>query len=115
MNDFREIVDIAQFARAIAAVAVIVPVLALLVGGIMGSRRGDLKRGLVKGAAIGALGPLVYVLWLLYSYLVRYDPQTGYVGLHRVSIMLLNVAIFLVVGVVLGLVFSRIFRPVTTE
>lgn len=109
MTDFHEIVDLNQFAFAMRVVAIIVPVVALI-GLIVGKMRGGAKDGLARAVAVGLLGPLIYGLWLMYSYLIRYDPQTGYVGLHRVSVMLLNVAIFAAIGVVLGLVYRRVFR-----
>lgn len=110
MTDYHEIVDLNQFARAIQLLAIAIPVVAIIVGLVVGARRRNLVAGLGKGIVIGLLGPLLYGLWLMYSYLIRYDPQTGYVGLHRVTVLLLNVAIFAVIGVVLGLVYRRVFR-----
>jgi hypothetical protein len=110
MADFHEIVDLQQFARAVRALAVTVPVLAILIGLIVGAARKRLLAGLGKGLAIGLLGPIIYGLWLMYNHLIRYDPRTGYVGLHHVSVLLLNVAVFAVVGVLLGLAYSRVFR-----
>jgi chromate transport protein ChrA len=110
MADFHEIVDLQQFARAVRALAVTVPVLAILIGLIVGAARKRLMAGLVKGVAIGALGPIIYGLWLLYNHFIRTDPQTGTVGLHRVSVLLMNVAVFAVVGVLLGLAYRRVFR-----
>ena len=110
MTDYHEIVDLQQFARIITGLAVALPVIAVLVGLIVGSMRRNVAGGLLKGLAIGLLGPIIYGLWLLYSHLIRYNPQTGYVGLHHVSVLLLNVAIFAVIGIILGLVYSRIFR-----
>lgn len=110
MNDYHEIVDLQQFAGAVRVLAMAVPVVAVLVGLIAGAVRKRMGAGLVKGVAVGLFGPIVYGLWLMYSYLVRYDPQTGTVGLHRVSVLLLNVAVFAVVGVLLGLTYSRVFR-----
>lgn len=110
MTDFHEIVDLAQFARVVQALAIIVPVVAILIGLIVGAARKRIVAGLIKGVAIGLLGPIIYGLWLMYNHLIRYDPATGYVGLHHVSVLLLNVAVFAVVGVLLGLAYSRVFR-----
>jgi hypothetical protein len=109
MNDYREIVDLGQFARAVQALAVVVPVVAVLVGLIVGALRKQLVAGLVRGVAIGLMGPTIYGLWLMYNHLIAYNPKTGTVGLHHVSVLLINVAIFAAVGVVLGLVYSRVF------
>jgi len=110
MTDYREIVDLGQFARGVQALALAVPVVAILISLIVGAARKQIAAGLVKGVALGLLGPIIYGLWLLYSYNIRYDPKTGYVGLHHVSVLLLNVAVFAVVGVVLGFLYSRVFR-----
>jgi hypothetical protein len=114
MNNYHEIVDLGQFARVVQALAVAVPVVAILIGLIVGAARKQLAAGLTKGVAVGLLGPIIYGLWLLYSYNIRYDPRTGYVGLHHVSVLLLNVAVFAVVGVLLGLAYSRVFRAAPT-
>jgi len=110
MTDYREIVDLGQFARGVQALALAVPVVAILISLIVGAARKQIAAGLVKGVALGLLGPIIYGLWLLYSYNIRYDPKTGYVGLHHVSVLLLNVAVFAAVGVVLGLAYRRVFR-----
>lgn len=114
MTDYREIVDLQQFARAVQLLAAGIPLVAIIIGLIVGARRRNLAASLGKGVAIGLLGPLLYGLWLMYSYLIRYDPRTGYVGLHRVTVLLLNVAIFAVIGVVLGLVYRRVFCATPT-
>jgi hypothetical protein len=115
MNDYHEIVDLGQFARAVQALAIAMPLAAVLIGLIVGAARKQLVARLVRGVAVGLLGPIIYGLWLLYSYNIRYDPQTGVAGLHRVSILLVNVAVFAVVGVLLGLAYSRVFRATATS
>lgn len=97
-----EIINLAQFAQAIKWLAIVLPVLGLIVGLV--------ARAAVRGLAVGLLGPLIYGLWLGYSYLIRYDPRTGYCGLHRTSVLLLNVCLFALVGVVLGAVYGWLFR-----
>ncbi|HEX8552084.1 MAG TPA: hypothetical protein VF681_11085 [Abditibacteriaceae bacterium] len=56
------------------------------------------KRGLV----FGLVGPLIYGAWRVHSYVTRYDPQSGYFGLDKVSVLLLEVVAALVIGVALG-------------
>ncbi len=115
MNEFREIVNLQQFARCLQAIAIALPFIAVAVCVIAGVKKKHLGQSIVKGIALGLLGPLIYVLWLIYSFLVRYNPQTGEAGLHRVSILLINVAIFALIGVLLGFVYSRIFRPAKAD
>lgn len=107
MTEMHEIINLAAFAKAIMWLAIVLPVLGLVLGLI--------TRAVVKGLAVGLLGPLVYVLWLGYSYLIRYDPVTGYCGLHRTSVLLLNVVLFALIGIALGAVYGRLFRPAVTK
>jgi len=61
-------------------------------------------------ALAAALGPLGWALWSLYRARIAYDPGTGIAGLHLVSVFLTNVLLFLVVGVLAGIVWGRIAR-----
>ncbi|MGD8240313.1 MAG: hypothetical protein PVH68_17290 [Armatimonadota bacterium] len=111
----KEIVDLAVVERLLLLLAVAAPVVAVAIGALAGARTCGSLIGGAKGLSVGILGPLCYALWELYSYLVRYDPATGYVGLHRVNVLALNAAIFVAVGVVLGVVYSRIFPGAPCE
>jgi hypothetical protein len=105
----REIVDVATVERVLVLLAVLAPVIAVGVGALAGARTCGSLLGAAKGLSVGMLGPLCWGLWRLYSYLVRYDPATGYVGLHRVTVLALNLGIFIVVGALLGILYSRVF------
>lgn len=104
-----EIIDLNKFALAIKWLAVVLPVLGLLIGVAIGAARKALVEGLAKGLAIGLIGPVIYGLWLVYSYLIRYDPATGYVGLHRTAVLWANIGLFAVVGIILGIIYGRVF------
>ena len=105
-----ELVDLAKFDVAVALVGLIGLPAGLLIGAVLGRLRSRMGWYLSRGAAIGLLGPIVYGLWRYYRWTVRLDPVTGYVGLHRFSVLLINVAVFAVVGIILGLVYGRILR-----
>jgi hypothetical protein len=105
----REIVDAATLERVLVLLAIGAPVAAVVIGALVGARTCGSLPGAAKGLFVGALGPLCYVLWRLYSHLVRYDPTTGYVGLHKVKVLALNMAIFVAVGAILGVLYSRVF------
>lgn len=107
MTEMHEIIKLAAFAKAIMWLAILLPLLGLVVG--------LATRAVVKGLAVGLLGPLIYALWLGYGYLIRYDPATGYCGLHRTSVLLLNVVLFALIGLVLGAIYGRLFRPAAPE
>lgn len=104
-----EIIDLNKFALAIKLLAIVLPVLGLLVGVAVGTARNAVAEGLLKGLSVGLLGPVIYGLWLLYSYLIRYDPQTGYVGLHRTAVLWASIGLFAVAGIILGIIYGRVF------
>ena len=80
-------------------------ILASVVGAIWGFRVLD-KRGLVAG--IG--GVVIYVLWQAHKYVTRFDAQSGYFGLDKVSVLLGEVVAFVVLGATLGVVWSKMTK-----
>lgn len=112
MPTWNELIDLRRFDALMRAVAVVLPVVGVLLGLAMGAARRALGEGLKRGVALGLLGPVGYGLWRLFAWLVRYDPQTGYCGLHRVSVLLLNVLLFVLVGTILGVLYGRLWRNV---
>ena len=103
-----EIVDLERIDAFIFTLAVIAPFLGLLIGGLWGRKHGAVKAGLVRGLVLGHLGPVVLLLWRMYRHMVRYDPETGYVGLHKMSVLLTNVVLFALVGLLLGLAYGKL-------
>ena len=53
----------------------------MALGAVLGRIRGNTRACILRGVFIGFLGTLNLVMYKLYSYLVRYDPETGFVGL----------------------------------
>ncbi len=107
-SQYSEIVDIQAVDRALVLIALAAPVLCVLVGLLVGSVRGRPGLQALRGLAIGISGPVVLGLWRYYRYMIRLDPDTGYVGLHRVSVYILNIVVFAVVGAVLGVLYARV-------
>jgi len=105
-----EIVDLAQVDGFMVHLAIVVLVVGLLIGVVMGAVRGRALQGLGRGLAFGILGPIVLIMWRFYRYMVRYDPETGHVGLHKMSVFVVNVLIFAAVGVLLGMAYGRLLR-----
>jgi len=103
-----EIVDLAQVDRALLYLALAAPVLGIVIGAIVGHRRNGLLHGIGRGLAFGMLGPVILIMWRFYRYMIRYDPATGYVGLHKMSVFALNVCVFAVVGILLGALYGRL-------
>lgn len=103
-----ELVTVEQADAVVRILAWAGPVLGLVSGAIVGAVRGHISAVAWRGLALGLLGPIVWAMWLLYSHLVRYNPATGTAGLHSVATLALNALIFLVAGVALGGLYSRL-------
>lgn len=115
MDTWHELIDLNRFEALMRAVALVLPVVGMVLGLGVGLVRKTLRLALVRGVAFGLLGPIIYGLWRFFAWMVRYDPVTGYCGLHRVSVLLLNVVIFALVGIGLGFLYGRLLRPASTQ
>ena len=111
MDDMREILDERTLEEIMRALAIGGPLLGLAVGGGLGVWRKKLRFYLLRGLMVGSLGVLNLGLWRLYSFLVRYDPQTHYWGLEQVRVLLLNLFLFTAVGVIIGFLWARTASP----
>lgn len=64
-----------------------------------------------RGWLAALVGPLVFGAWQAHKYATRFDPQSGYFGLNKVSVLLGEVVVFVLAGALLGF----IWRKVTTN
>jgi hypothetical protein len=103
----RELIDIATFERLLVVACVALTAAGIVIGVVL-RRRGRVTSG--GAVALALIGPVVYAGWEFYSWMVRYDPQTGYVGLHRVSVLLINVGVFAALGIIAGLVARKVTK-----
>ena len=62
----------------------------------VGRRNGTPKAGMVRGLSVGLLGPAALGLWVIYNAL------EDHFGLDSVAALLINLVIFLAVGVLAG-------------
>ena len=67
-----------------------------------------LKAAGQRGMVGFLLGPLLWLLWRAHVYVTRYDPQTGYLGLEKVSVLLAEVVAFTLIGAGLGIVWRKL-------
>ena len=105
-----ELIDLAKFELAIRILAGAALPAGLIVGAWLGRLRGEMRWYLTRGGAVGLLGPILYALWCYYRWIVRLEPESGYIGLHKPSVLFLNVVFFAVFGAILGVIYGRIFR-----
>ncbi len=97
MNDLHEIVTVGQVERLFALLAVAVPLAGLVIGALSGARRRQAGRGALLGLGIGLIGPLNWLLWHLYNALTDRN------GLDTVRNLVINLALFLLIGAGLGM------------
>ncbi len=107
----QELVTVEQAEAVLRWLVLIGPLLGLIVGAIVGALRGGVGCGAWRGLAVGLIGPLIYLMWRLFSHLVRYNPDTGRAGLHSVATLALSALLFIVVGALLGAFYRRVVFP----
>ena len=100
MGELREIVDLKQIDRLLLAAAVLLPILGAAVGAFR-SQKTSAKGALKQGLMWGSLGPLTYALWRMYSAL------TARSGLDSLSNLLVNLVLFIAIGMGTGWLFGR--------
>ena len=105
-----ELITQGAFAAGLKVALGIALVSCLVAGIAYGKRTGDIRRGALLGGLCSALAPLIYCLWLVYSRRIGYDPETGVAGLHRVSVFLTNLALFVAVGAAVGVIAALVAR-----
>jgi len=105
-----ELIDLGKFELALQILAAVTLPLGLIVGLCLGRVRGAMRTQIIRGAAVGLLGPILYVMWRYYRWMVRLEPESGYVGLHKPGVLAVNVGVFIIAGAILGLAYTKIFR-----
>lgn len=99
--DMRELIDPDAAETAMRILPAVVGVVGLL-GGLMVGWAKRSREACVRGAFVSGVGVLAYLLWCAYNWHVRWDPQTGYVGLHYVRVLLINLLMFVAAGLAVG-------------
>jgi hypothetical protein len=113
----QELVSVEQAEKVLRWLVLGGPLLGAIVGAVIGALRSQegckVGCGAKRGFAVGLLGPIIYLMWRMFGYLVRYNPETGEAGLHQVSVMALSALVFVVVGALLGVFYRRVVFPDT--
>ncbi len=87
------------------ALAVLSPAVGAAVGAFQGRRDNQKKLYVLNGFAHGLIGTLVLAMWFVYNAL------TNHYGLDTVKNLLINLAVFIGVGLAAGLILRRLPRP----
>jgi hypothetical protein len=104
-----ELVTTEQAERVIVVLAMALPVGGLVVGVISGAVRKRLGRGALLGLACGLSGPAIWLLWRMYNGIVRIY------GLDSVRGLLVNLALFVAIGLVIGIGVGLVWRRVSKQ
>lgn len=105
----QELVTVEQADKAMAYLAIVLPAIGILAGAAVGAARRAVLRGLLVGLVCGLVGPAVWLLWRMYNGIV------GIYGLDSVRGLLMNLALFVVIGVIVGLAIGLARRRLGTE
>jgi hypothetical protein len=98
----KELVTTEQAEHALRLLAMALPVAGLLLGALTGLLRQRLPGGALVGLLIGLLGPVAFGLWHVYNAIM------GRFGLDSVKGLLINLALFVVFGLGVGLAAGRV-------
>jgi hypothetical protein len=104
MGDLHELVDLGRIGRLFTIVAIAGPAIGILLGCLYGKRQNNIARGIVLGFLWGSLGVLNWLLWRVYNSITDRN------GLDTVKNLMINLAVFILVGVVIGVCAAYISR-----
>lgn len=85
------------------------PVTGLLIGSVTGLLRRNIPRYTVTGLLFGFTGTLISVMWYIYNIIM------DHFGLDSVAGLLLNLLLFVLVGMIAGLAFRWFLRRRISE
>jgi len=100
----KELVTVEQAEQVIRFCAVALPAAGLVVGALVGARRRRAFAGLAMGLLCGLAGPAALLMWRIYNAVM------GRYGLDSVRALLINLALFAMVGVMAGLTIGYVAR-----
>ena len=100
----KELVTTEQAARVIVLFAIALPIAGLIIGAVAGAARKRLASSALLGLICGLVGPVIWVMWQVYNGIM------GRYGLDSVKGLLINLAMFVVVGSAIGVVVGMVMR-----
>jgi len=101
-----EIVTIEQAEHLLRILAFGTLPVGFILGVLVGALRHRLRVGLLLGLLCGLIGPAIWALWRLYNGVI------GIYGLDSVRGLLINLALFVGIGVAAGIAIGLVWRRV---
>jgi hypothetical protein len=98
----QEIVTTEQAERVLRLLAIVLPVVGLIAGVVVGAIRKRVTDGALTGLLIGLIGPAAWGLWRVFNAI------EGRFGLDSVKGLLINLALFAVIGLAIGVAVGRV-------
>jgi hypothetical protein len=108
-SDMQEMVTVEQAERVIGALTYALPVAGIVLGSLIGALRKRMGRGAAVGLACGLSGPAIWLLWRMYNGVVG-----GY-GLDSVRGLLVNLGLFVAIGLVIGVAVGLVWRRLSKQ
>jgi len=94
--ELRELIEPDTARLIIIWAACAITLLPLIVAVVVGALRGNMKRRIAAGLLIALAGPALLIIWTVYNFIL------GQWGLDSTRALLINLAVFVAAGAVLG-------------
>ena len=104
MSDTRELITVTTARMIVFAIGIGGPIVGAAVGVAIGARKKTPSAGLLHGLGFGLLGTLALILWFIYNAVI------SRMGFDSVAGFLVNLCIFVVVGIAAGLGIALLAR-----
>src|SRR2546423_11518595 len=104
MDEMREIITLEQANRLFLILAITTPIAGILIGTAIGAKKASPARFALNGFLAGLSGPGILLLWKVYNAI------TDRLGLDTVKNLLVNLVLFVALGIIGGLIAGRYYR-----
>ncbi|MEP6755754.1 MAG: hypothetical protein ABJA67_09655 [Chthonomonadales bacterium] len=100
-DDLREIVTMGQMNGLLLSLAILSPVVGVIYFMVYGKKSSDASETKQTAIVIGVIGPFALVMWKVYNAI------TARLGLDSVKNLVVNLVLFVAIGIAAGLFLSR--------
>lgn len=96
----KELISEQQFNHIVNLLAIGGPAAGIIIGFVMSRIRRSGLADIIRGAAVGALGIANWILWKVY------ESITAQFGLSSTRNLLIQLGVFIVIGITIGIVYT---------